>query len=326
MAKKKVTFSHAAGEEFKNVPEDLLRLWRIHFNNNMEPSKLIIALRERIKELNCLYGVAQISERHVDSIEDLLREMVSFLPFSWQYPEITCARIVFKGNTYKSKNFKVTKWRQSSQIYLYNEPVGDVTISYTEERPPMDEGPFLKEERVLLDALAERIGAAAMRISAEQELQETNKQLTLEQKALKEANAALRSVLARIEEEKQEIYRNLQANVDKILMPILHELALIVPQPQRQYVELLRTNLEDIVSPFVSHLAKTHLSLTTTEVNICNMIRNGLQSKEIAKIRGVSTGTINRHREHIRRKLNITNSTINLTTYLQSNLWENSYK
>jgi DNA-binding CsgD family transcriptional regulator len=324
MVVKKMPFPSTAGKEFENVPEDLLRLWRIHFNNDTEPSNLIIALRERIKELNCLYGVAHIAERHANSIDDLLREMVNFLPFSWQYPEITCARIVFKGRTYKSKKFKITKWRQSSQIYMYNEPVGDVTISYMEERPPLDEGPFLREERVLLDALAERIGAAAMRISAEQELQETNKQLTLEQKALKEANAALRSVLARIEEEKQEIYRDLQANVDKILIPILHELTFNLPQPQRQYVELLRTNLEDIVSPFVSHLSKTNLSLTTTEVNICNMIRSGLQTKEIAKIRGVSVGTISRHREHIRRKLGITNSTTNLTTYLQSSMWENS--
>ena len=156
-------------EEAENLPEDLLRLWRIPFNNDIEPKKVIAALRERIKELNCLYGIAQLAERHSDSVEDLLRELVSFLPFSWQYPEITCARIVFKGETYKSRGFKVTKWRQSSQIYMYNEPVGEVTIVYMEERPPLDEGPFLREERVLIEALAERIGSVAMRISAEQE-------------------------------------------------------------------------------------------------------------------------------------------------------------
>jgi DNA-binding CsgD family transcriptional regulator len=58
--------------------------------------------------------------------------------------------------------------------------------------------------------------------------------------------------------------------------------------------------------------------LTPMEVNICNMIRNGLRTKEIAQLRGVSAATINRHREHIRRKLKITNQQINLTTYLQS--------
>jgi len=207
---------------------------------------------------------------------------------------------------------------------MYNEPVGEVTILYLEERPAADEGPFLREERALLDALAERIGSAAMRISAELELQESNRQLRLERKALQESNVALRAVLARIEEEKKEIYIDVQENVDKILLPILHELAFHLPKTKRQYAEILRSNLEDITSPFVSDLSKNHLSLTSTEVNICNMIRSGLQTKEIARTRGVSAGTINRHREHIRRKLKITNSDINLMTYLQSSMWKKS--
>ena len=52
------------------------------------------------------------------------------------------------------------------------------------------------------------------------------------------------------------------------------------------------------------------------------MIRNGLRTKEIAQMQGVSMATINRHREHIRQKLEITNKEINLTTFLQSNMWE----
>ena len=304
----------------KNPMKFTHRLWRIPFNNEIEPSKVETALRERIKELNCLYGIAQLAERHSDSIEDLLRELVNFLPLSWQYPEVTCARIMFKGKTYKSKGFRVTKWRQLSRILFYNEPVGEVAMFYLEERPPADEGPFLREERALLDAVAERIGAAAMRISAEQDLQETNKQLNIERKALQETNAALRTVLARIEEEKQEIYMNVQVNVDKILMPILHALSLELPRTQRKYIELLRTNLEEITSPFVGRLSKPSFSLTPTEINICNMIRNGLQTKEIARVRGVSASTISRHRENIRRKLKIANNSVNLVTYLQSTM------
>lgn len=305
---------------FPDATKELFRLWRIPFNEEVDPSKLIIALRERIKELNCLYGIAQLAERHPDSIEDLLRDLVNFLPFSWQYPEIACTRILFKDKTFKSKGFRVTRWRQSSQITMYNEPVGEVCIFYLEERPPADEGPFLKEERALLDALSERISAIAMRISAELELQEINKQLTLEREALQEANTALRAVLARIEEEKKEIYLNVQTNVDKILMPIINTLYLNLSPNQRKYVEILRSNLEEIVSPFVNNLSKTHLSLTPTEVSICNMIRSGLGTKEVARIRGVSMATIHRHREHIRKKLKITNKAINLMTYLQTRM------
>lgn len=299
---------------------ELYRLWRIPFNNETDPIKLTNALRERIKELNCLYGIARLAELHPDSVADLLRELVKVLPYSWQYPELACARIMFKGETYKSNGFKMSRWRQSAQIFMYGEPVGEVAIFYREECPPADEGPFLREERALLDALAERIGGTAMRISAEIELQETNRQLMLERKALKEANAALRGVLTRIEEEKQDIYRDVKTNIDKIIIPLLHALALELPRGKWKYIEVLQSNLQEITSPFVSSLSENCLSLTPTEVNICNLIRNGLQTKEIAQIRGVSTATIKRHREHIRRKLNLANKNINLATYLQSTL------
>ncbi len=301
---------------------ELARLWRIPFSDETEKPKVEKELQERIKELNCLYGVSQLAERHFNSLDNLLGELVNFLPHSWQYPDITCARIVFKENTYKSAGFKVTEWRQSARVYVYSEPVGEVAMFYLEERPPADEGPFLAEERALLDALADQIGTIATRISAELELQDINKQLSLERKALQESNAALRTVLTRIEEEKNEIYRNIKTNVDKILMPILLALALEIPQTQSKYVEMLKTNLEEITSQFVRHLSNLYHSMTPTEITICNMIRNGLRTKEIAQTRGVSTATINRHRENIRRKLKITNDDVNLATYLQSSMWE----
>jgi len=321
MVKKKVS-SNDNNRDVRFPNTELTRLWRIPFSDETEHPKVENALRERIKELNCLYGVSQLAERHFNSLDNLLDELVDFLPHSWQYPDITCARIIFKENTYKSDGFKVTEWRQSSRIYVYSEPVGELTICYSEECPPADEGPFLSEERALLDALADQIGTIATRISAELELQDINKQLSLERKSLKESNTALRTVLTRIEEEKNEIYRNIKTNVDKILMPILLAMALELPQTQSKYIDMLKTNLEEITSQFVRHLSNSYHSLTPTEITICNMIRNGLRTKEIAQTRGVSATTINRHRENIRRKLKITNNEVNLATYLQSSMWE----
>ena len=301
---------------------DLALLWRIPFPTETEPDKVEFALRERIKELNCLYGVSQLAERHLYSLDGLLQELVNFLPYSWQYPDITCARILFQGKTFTSDKFKVTKWRQSSRIYMYHEPVGEVGIFYLEECTPIDEGPFMKEERALLDAVAEQIGIIATRISADLELQETNRQLSLERKALQEANTALRIVLARIEQEKQEIHRDMKMNVEKILMPILHALVMQLPVAQAKYVEMLRSNLEEITSPFISQLSLSYHSMSPTEISICNMIRKGMHTKEIADIRGVSEATINHHREKIRRKLKITNQDVNLATFLQSRIGE----
>ncbi len=292
--------------------------WRILPIQESEPSKLECALHERIKELNCLYGLAQLAHQSPDSIDELLQRVVAILPPSWQYPEITCARIVFQGKTFKSQDFKVSKWRQTARIVLDNEPVGEVAVFYREERPPLYEGPFLREERILLEAVAEHIAAMAKRILAEQELNEINRQLIVERQALQEANAALRAVLSRIEEEKRDIHRQIQANVKKILMPMIYALAMEIPNPQRRYVELLRDNLEEITSPFISQLSRAHHSLTPTEIAICNMIRNGLTSKEIAQMRNISPATISRHRERIRRKLGLTRSDTNLASYLQA--------
>jgi DNA-binding CsgD family transcriptional regulator len=322
----KTSSNPTEGQHLPFPSKDLALLWRIPFPTETEPDKVESALRERIKELNCLYGVSQLAERNLYSIDGLLQELVNFLPYSWQYPEITCVRIFFKGKTYTSDKFKMTNWRQSSRIYMYHEAVGECGIFYLEECPPADEGPFLKEERALLDAVAEQIGTIATRISADLELQETNQQLTLERKALQEANTALRLVLTRIEQEKQEIHGDINTNVEKILMPILNALAPQLPPSQKKYVEMLQTNLEEITSPFISQLSLSYHSMTPTEITICNMIRNGMRTKEIAGMRGVSEATINRHREKIRRKLKITNQDVNLATFLESNMWGGKQK
>jgi len=142
----------------------------------------------------------------------------------------------------------------------------------------------------------------------------------VERQALREANAALKAVLARIEEEKRKIHKDIQANVEKVMMPIIYALMAEVPASQRKYVELLRDNLMEISSPFANQLTQKYHSLTPTEITICNMVRSGLQSKEIAQMRSVSAATISRHRERIRHKLGIANTDVNLTTYLQTTM------
>jgi DNA-binding NarL/FixJ family response regulator len=205
---------------------------------------------------------------------------------------------------------------------MYHEAVGEISIFYAEECPPADEGPFLAEERALLDAVAEQIGTIATRISAEMELEEANRQLGLERQSLQETNTALRTVLTRIEQEKQEIRQDIRTNIDRIIIPILQSLALRLSPLQETYVQMIQSSLEQIASPLVRHLSRDYYSLTTTEVAVCNMIRNGMRTKEIAELRGVSEATICRHRERIRRKLGITSQRVNLATYLQSGMWD----
>ena len=276
------------------------------------------ALRERVKELRCLYGIAKLVERHEPNLDAMLQGAVELLPPSWQYPEATCARIIFEEKEYRSSGFKETGYKQSADIIITGKKVGVVEVCYTRKMPPADEGPFLHEERALIDAVVERLGRTAKRMRMEDELRAAYAELQVERKALQESNAALRTVLSRIEDEKGAIKEAIMANVDKIIMPILHALESEVEPERKGYIRLLKRNLEEITSPLVNRLSRRFLKLTPAELKTCNMIRMGLSTKEIADIRHVSPATVSRQRESIRQKLAITGRNVNLVTFLQT--------
>jgi DNA-binding CsgD family transcriptional regulator len=276
------------------------------------------ALRERVKELNCLYGITQLVEKRENHLERLLHGIVELLPPSWQYPDICCARLTLDENEYPTLNFGETRWKQSAEISVHGETVGVVEVYYLKQKPDSDEGPFLREERALINAVAERVGKIVERIRIEQQLHNALKQLQVERTALQQANAGLHGVLARIEEEKKEVQNALMANVDKVLMPVLHALETEVPKQQKKYVSLLKENLEEITSPFANNLSRAFTMLTAVEIRICNMIRNGQTTKEIAQLRHVSPATVARQRERIRKKLGIAGTDANLATYLRT--------
>jgi C4-dicarboxylate-specific signal transduction histidine kinase len=127
-------------------------------------------LGERVKELNCLYGISHIVEKYGSSLGRVCQRVVDLIPVSWQYPEITCARISLFGHVYHTENFKKNYWNQTSNIIVKGESIGAVEVSYLAKRPEIDEGPFLKEERSLIDAIASRLGRIIERIDAEKEL------------------------------------------------------------------------------------------------------------------------------------------------------------
>jgi PAS domain S-box-containing protein len=120
--------------------------------------KLANDLNERIKELNCLYSICYYVEKQYSILEEKFQNMVNLLPAGWQYPEIACARIIFEGKEYKTDNFKETAWKQASEIIVHGKNIGAVEVFYLEERPIIAEGPFLKEERDLINTIAIELG------------------------------------------------------------------------------------------------------------------------------------------------------------------------
>jgi signal transduction histidine kinase len=115
-------------------------------------------LIERIKELNCLYGISRLVEKENTSLDDILQGVVDLIPPAWQYPEVTCARISLKDRVFKTANFKEARWKQTDTITVNGKHAGTLEVYYLEERPFAYEGPFLKEERDLIHGIAERLG------------------------------------------------------------------------------------------------------------------------------------------------------------------------
>ncbi len=124
-------------------------------------------LGERVKELNCLYGISSLVEKKDILLERILEVAVNLIPPSWQYPEVTCARIILDGQTFQSKNFQESVWKQTSGITVHGKKAGTVEVFYLEKRPKRDEGPFFKEERNLIHAIAEHLGRITERKQAE---------------------------------------------------------------------------------------------------------------------------------------------------------------
>ena len=118
------------------------------------------ALQERVKELECLYAVARITaqaELSAASCSRILQALVA----AYQFPEVTCARMELQGCVQQTKDFREGPWRQRSSIQANGREIGYVEVGYLEARPTADEGPFLKEERDLLDAVASLIASSA---------------------------------------------------------------------------------------------------------------------------------------------------------------------
>jgi PAS domain S-box-containing protein len=115
-------------------------------------------LDKHVKELRCLYDVANISGAPDITLYKRYAQIANLLPGAWQYPEVACSRITINDRDFKTENYKETDWKQSSDIIVHGARAGVVEVGYLEARPEIDEGPFSKEERLLLDAVAERLG------------------------------------------------------------------------------------------------------------------------------------------------------------------------
>jgi len=127
------------------------------------------ALHERVKELTCLYGIAQAADKPGLGIEEIMSGVVGLLPPAWQYPDIATARILLDGRQHATPGFVAAPRAQRAHILVNGDRRGLVEVAYTEERPDQDEGPFLREERSLINEVARQVGLILERRQAREE-------------------------------------------------------------------------------------------------------------------------------------------------------------
>ena len=161
-------------------------------------AKVLYDLRERVKELTALHGTARVLQDDSRPIGERLEAAVALIPPAWQYPEIACARIAFDGREVRSSSFAVSPWRQSAEFRTASGKTGRIDVFYAERAPESAEGPFLAEERNLINSLAEMLRSFLERRETQLALQAAHVEL---ERRVGERTAELMSVNRELQEE-----------------------------------------------------------------------------------------------------------------------------
>lgn len=135
-----------------------------------EHSKMELTLDKRVKELRCLYDIASITGTADNTTREKFSEIVNILPRAFQHPDIAFAQITLNGENFKTGNHRKTDQKIAADIIVLGSKVGAVEVGYIKMPPVNDDGVFSKEEKLLLDAVAERLGAIAEHGQAEENI------------------------------------------------------------------------------------------------------------------------------------------------------------
>jgi CheY-like chemotaxis protein len=139
--------------------------------------QLLYEKKERLKELGAINETTNVLKSD-KPVKEKLQQICNILPLAWQYPEHTVARIKFSGSVYVSKNFKETPWFQKKNFETIDETEGYIEIFYLKEFVTIDEGPFMKEERHLINNLSIIISGYLNTILGKEILKKNKKQET----------------------------------------------------------------------------------------------------------------------------------------------------
>jgi PAS domain S-box-containing protein len=167
---------------------------------------------------------------------------------------------------------------------------------------------------LIIRDITERKKAEEALRKVHEELEQKVRERTLN---LEEANTALRVLLRKRDEDRIELQERMLTNLKELVLPYLEKMKRSrLDERQKTLLEIIESNLHDILSPLARQISTNYLNFTPTEIQVANLVRSGRTTKEIADLLGLSTKTIEFHRENIRSKVGIKNRKVNLRTHL----------
>lgn len=172
-----LALSFARARPFNPISHDFLNRLAATIELSLNHNQSRFELRERVKELTCMYNIANLAVEFGQSPDQFLQQVVEFLPPAYLYPEVTEARIVFDGMSYQTPGFTLRRQSQRADVTILGVRRGFVEVVYREARPELDDGPFLSEEQRLLDSVAREVASIIERKQADIERDRLRDQL-----------------------------------------------------------------------------------------------------------------------------------------------------
>ncbi len=291
--------------EFQSVGWDITERVRIE--------KALMESEERYKSLfKNNHSVMLLIDPENGDIVDANPAAVSF--YGWSYEELICKKITNINMFTEKKVFQEmekAKKEQRQHFYfqhrLRSGEIRDVEV-YS--------GPIKVYGRELLYSIIHDI---TKRKQAELSLTKKRKELQNKSHELEEVNAALKVLLKNRDEDKKDLENKIVANLKKIVFPYVEKLYNSqLNDRQMVYLNIIKSNLVDIIAPFLHQLSSKYSDLTPSEIQVAGLVKDGKTTKEIAELLNSSTDAIDFHRHNLRKKLGLRKTKTNLRSFLLS--------
>ncbi len=266
------------------------------------------------------------------SRQDLLGKKIDFVPEdSWPETEKAIARMMdgekiqnFETRR-RTKDGRVLDVQLSSTLYTDRDGrlEGNIVILRDVTAAKKADQELKRYRDSLEDLVQERTAALAKEVDERRRvtgaLRKRERELKAQSQHLEEVNTALKVLLQQREQDRKELAGHVLANVKELVMPYVQRLFNTrLSTNQKTLLQILESNLNNIISPFVRRVGSRYLKLTPMEIQVANLVREGKTNKEIADLLCLSKNTILFHRQNIRGKLGLRNKKVNLRTHLLS--------